>query len=302
MAIITKLNDVLCVNISKIDDVLKSNVLYFDENTFCPTPTPTPTTPVGTPTPTPTQTLTPTPTPTQTLTPTPTNTPTLTRTLTPTPTNTPTLTRTLTPTPTNTPTLTRTLTPTPTNTPTLTRTLTPTPTSTTVSATQTPTPTPTRTMVTVTNTPTPTVTEASNCIEGTIPKETNYEYKDCCYPYGQISGTTGGVGITVCYDRTGTRLNVTAVSPIANCDKSLLTGCCELLLGYDLNDSMTACGAEQTPYNISTSCLAISCRLEDAFAIYTNNSCTTLAPDGYYSDGSGVGIQSGGAFTFNGSC
>ena len=90
MAIITKLNDVLCVNISKIDDVLKSNVKYFDENTFCPTPTPTPTTQVGTPTPTPTRTLTPTPT----------NTPTLTRTLTPTPTNTPTLTRTLTPTPT----------------------------------------------------------------------------------------------------------------------------------------------------------------------------------------------------------
>lgn len=93
MAIITKLNDVLCVNISKIDDVLKSNVKYFDENTFCPTPTPTPTTPVGTPTPTPTRTLTPTPT----------NTPTLTRTLTPTPTPTP-PTKTSTPTPTNTPT------------------------------------------------------------------------------------------------------------------------------------------------------------------------------------------------------
>ena len=95
MAIITKLNDVLCVNISKIDDVLKSNVLYFDENTFCPTPTPTPTTPVGTPTPTPTQTLTPTPT----------NTPTPTRTQTPTPTRTPaSVTQTPTATPANTPT------------------------------------------------------------------------------------------------------------------------------------------------------------------------------------------------------
>ena len=117
MAIISKLNDVLCVNISKIDDALKSNVLYFDDNTFCPTPTPTPTTQVGTPTPTPTRTLTPTPT----------------------------LTRTLTPTPTNTPTLTRTLTPT--NTPTLTRTLTPTPTATTAGSTPTPTPTPTETSV-----------------------------------------------------------------------------------------------------------------------------------------------------------
>ena len=105
MAIITKLNDVLCVNISKIDDVLKTNVKYFDENTFCPTPTPTPTTPVGTPTPTPTITLTQTPTLTRTLTPTPTNTPTLTQTLTPTPTPTPTSTQagsTPTPTPTST--------------------------------------------------------------------------------------------------------------------------------------------------------------------------------------------------------
>ena len=32
MAIITKLNDVLCVNISKIDNVLKTNVIYFDNN------------------------------------------------------------------------------------------------------------------------------------------------------------------------------------------------------------------------------------------------------------------------------
>jgi hypothetical protein len=119
MAIITKLNDVLCVNISKIDDVLKTNVKYFDENTFCPTPTPTPTTAVGTPTPTPTRTLTPTPTRT--------------------PTNTPTLTRTLTPTPTRTPT----------NTPTLTRTLTPTPTSSTIKETLTPTPTPTPTPTTL---------------------------------------------------------------------------------------------------------------------------------------------------------
>ena len=113
MAIISKLNDVLCVNISKIDDVLKSNAKFFDDNTFCPTPTPTPTTPVGTPTPTPTKTLTPTPT------------------------NTPTLTKTLTPTPT------RTLTPTPTPT----RTLTPTPTATTAGSTPTPTPTPTETSV-----------------------------------------------------------------------------------------------------------------------------------------------------------
>jgi hypothetical protein len=295
MAIITKLNDVLCVNISKIDDVLKSNVLYFDENTFCPTPTPTPTTPVGTPTPTPTQTLTPTPT----------NTPTLTRTLTPTPTNTPTLTRTLTPTPTNTPTLTRTLTPTPTNTPTLTRTLTPTPTSTTVSATQTPTPTPTRTMVTVTNTPTPTLTPtltpAPNCIEGTIPKETNYEYKDCCYPYGQISGTTGGVGITVCFDPSGTKVNVTTVSPTVFCNTGVLTTCCNIYLGYSDIDFSTACAAEATLFYFSVPCLE-RCTFELALNIYTDANCNTVAPDGYYSDGTNFYVMSSGVISGPFSC
>jgi hypothetical protein len=123
MAIINKVNNVLCASISKIDGVSKSNVKFFDDNTFCATPTPTPTTQVGTPTPTPTRTLTPTPTLTQTVT----------RTLTPTPTLTKTLTQTVT----------RTLTPTPT----LTRTLTPTPTPTATTVGSTPTPTPTSTTV-----------------------------------------------------------------------------------------------------------------------------------------------------------
>jgi hypothetical protein len=61
MGTITKLNDVLCANINKVDDILKSSIKYWDDNTFCPpTPTPTPT-PAG-PTPTPT-TVPPTPTP-----------------------------------------------------------------------------------------------------------------------------------------------------------------------------------------------------------------------------------------------
>jgi hypothetical protein len=78
MATISKLNNVLCVNISKIDNLLKSNVKYFDDNTFCPQTTPTPTK-TQTPTPTSTppsvtqkNTETPTQTPTQTPTPTPT--------------------------------------------------------------------------------------------------------------------------------------------------------------------------------------------------------------------------------------
>jgi hypothetical protein len=256
MAIITKLNDVLCVNISKIDDVLKTNVNYFDENTFCPTPTPTPTTAVGTPTPTPTRTLTPTPT------------------------NTPTLTRTPTRTPTNTPTLTRTPTRTPTNTPTLTR-------------------TPTNTPPSVTPTKTPSSTPLPGCIEGTIPKDTNYEYKDCCYPYGQITGTTGDDGITVCFDPSGTRVNVTNVSPTVACNTLLLTACCEIQLGYDELDLSVACGASKTTYYISIPCKSNGCILDYALGIYTDVSCTTLAPDGFYSDGTVYGEVSGGIFTFS---
>ena len=230
MAIITKLNDVLCVNISKIDDVLKTNVNYFDENTFCPTPTPTPTTEVGTPTPTPTRTLTPTPTRT------------------------------------------------PTNTPTLTRTPTSTPPS-----------------VTPTQTPAP-----ATCVEGTIPKDTNYEYKDCCYPYGQITGTTGGDGLTVCFDPSGTRVNVTNVSPTVVCNTVVLTTCCEIYLAYSDVDAADACFNTLELYYISIPCKSNGCVLDYALGIYTDVSCTTLAPDGYYSDWTNGGTVSSGSFTFNG--
>jgi len=135
MGIINRLNDVLCVNIARVDGALKQNINFFDLNNFCPTPTPTLTA---------TRTLTPTPTPTAgstaTPTPTPTQTPTLTATRTLTPTQTPTLTATRTLTPTQTPTLTATRTLTPTQTPTLTATRTLTPTQTpTLTATNTPT-------------------------------------------------------------------------------------------------------------------------------------------------------------------
>ena len=202
----SKVNDVSCENISKIDDVLKSNIRYFDNNDFSCEQT--------TPTPTPTPTITPTSTPPS-----------------------------------------------------------------------------------VTPTPTP-----ATCIQGTIPKDVNYEYKDCCYPYGQITGTSGGAGLTVCFNTTGYRLNVTAVEPTEVCDTSLLTSCCEIELGYNAVEPTDACNATLETYYISDPCLVTTCRLDAAFAVYTDDSCTTLADDGYYSDGSNYGTQSGGVFTFNGSC
>ena len=356
----SKLNDVSCEQISKIDDVLKSNIRYFDNNDFSclqttPTPTITPTNTV-TPTVTPTNTKTPTPTPTITSTnspgcryarydnnsgssfdvnwfdccgisrtqtiptggsttllycldiysaytvgaifisvcsqtcPTPTPTPTVTTTLTPTNTKTPTNTPTNTKTPTNTPTNTKT----PTNTPTNTKTPTNTPTVTpTIPV------TPTSTPPSVT--PTPTATPAT-CLEGHIPKDTNYEYKDCCYPYGQITGNSGPAteGLTVCYDTTGYRLNVTAVSPTVVCDTSILTACCEIDLGYNDRDPSIACTASLDTYYISVDCKVNGCILDYALGIYTDASCETLAPDGYYSDWTNSGTVSGGVFTFNG--
>ena len=72
MGTITKLNDVLCSSINRVDSISKTSIELWDDNTFCPAATPTPT-PTRTLTPTPTRTLT--PTPTRTLTPTPTPSP-----------------------------------------------------------------------------------------------------------------------------------------------------------------------------------------------------------------------------------
>jgi hypothetical protein len=72
MGTITKLNDVLCSSILRVDAVGKTAIRFWDDNTFCPAATPTPTpTPTRTPaaaspTPTPTRTPTRTPTPTPT--------------------------------------------------------------------------------------------------------------------------------------------------------------------------------------------------------------------------------------------
>lgn len=84
MGVITKMSDVNCANLSKIDNVSRTSVFKINGVELeCNTPTPT-TTVTATPTPTPTvtpggtATVTPTPTPTRTVTPTPTPTPTLT--------------------------------------------------------------------------------------------------------------------------------------------------------------------------------------------------------------------------------
>ena len=223
MGTITKLNDVLCGSISKVDNVLKANASKWDDNTFCPQTTPTPT---------PTPTITPTSTP--------------------------------------------------------------------ASVTQTPTATPANTP-----TPTPTATPAGQkCIEGTIPKETVYSYYSCCYPYGEITGTTGSLGETVCYFPFSATTNVTAVSPEVQCESSALTKCCQISLSYTELQPLNPCdmGGTEVQYYISAPCLETLCDLTVALAIYSDDSCTTVAPDGYYTDGIGYASISGGSYTYGGPC
>ena len=146
-------------------------------------------------------------------------------------------------------------------------------------------------------------TFCATCIEGHIPKETEFLYRECCYPFLQITGTSGPstTGYTVCYNPTYNTINVTPVSPQVICDTSVLTRCCQVQLGYGVS-GFQACGASPSKYYISIPCLEENCDLKSAFAIYTDNSCTTLAPDGYYSDGIGYGEQVGGVFTIQGLC
>jgi hypothetical protein len=165
--------------------------------------------------------------------------------------------------------------------------------------TPTPTITPTSTPPSVTPTPTPT---PATCVVGHIPKDTDYEYKDCCYPYLQISGNSGPAteGLDVCFDTTGYRLNVTAVSPTVVCNTNILTTCCEIELAYSDIDAESACYATKETYYISIACKVNACIFDYALGIYTDDSCETLAPDGYYSDWTNGGTVSGGVFTFNG--
>jgi len=146
------------------------------------------------------------------------------------------------------------------------------------------------------------ITFCASCIEGKISANQAYSYYDCCYPYGLISGTSGAGGLTVCFNTDYSFTNVTATSPQVICDTSILTRCCVIQLGYDSLDYLNACGAEPSTYYLSVPCLTSKCDLTVALGIYTNASCTSLAIDGYYSDGTNYGSVSGGVFTFGGTC
>jgi hypothetical protein len=82
-----------------------------------------------------------------------------------------------------------------------------------------------------------------------------------------------------------------------------LTSCCEIQLGYSLLIPDPPCNVGPlTTYYISAPCKATICNLKGAFAIYTDDSCTIPAPDGYYSDGNEYCLQSGGHITSRGLC
>ena len=173
---------------------------------------------------------------------------------------------------------------------------TPTPTSTTVSVTPTPTPTST----TVTPTPTPTPTSLPNCILGTIGGGVSYSYVECCEPYARLTGTTVDK-VEICYNPYYGSTNVNPVSPQVVCDTNALTHCCDIYLGYSDLDPSTACAAEATLFYFSVPCLE-RCAFELALNIYTEANCHTVAPDGYYSDGTNFYVMSGGVISGPFSC
>jgi hypothetical protein len=66
-----------------------------------------------------------------------------------------------------------------------------------------------------------------------------------------------------------------------------------IFLGYSIASCATACEIEQSTYYVSTVCetLNYSC------AIYLNPTLTSIAPDGFYSDGTNCYTVSGGVIT-----
>jgi hypothetical protein len=320
-------------NTYSIAPLFQSSVVLVNNGVFPPVyPSPTPTmTPSVTPTNTPTPSVTATNTPTTTNTQTPTNTPTTTTTLTLTPTNTETPTSTPTPTntetPTNTPTQTQTGTPNVTTTPTNTNTPTQTQTGT-AEITSTPTTTPTNTP-TVTNTPTQSrftfaITSGSTsnvaCDAGAAGTIYGDEpiFNDNTRFYNLLTGPvnidmTGyyaNSGVVVLLDTNGFEtggytlcsilptLTQTPTVTQTPTNTATLTptptptiGYYIYSLGYDVSSTVSACSATPSNYYLSPSDNPLSV----GDTIWSDTALSTPALNGYYSDGTGWYLVTGGA-------
>ena len=310
-------------NTYSIASLFSASVVLINDGVFPPVyPTPTPTeTPTNTPTNSVTPTNTPTNTPTQTNTGTANVTPTPTQTgtanVTPTPTNTETPTNT--PTPSVTPTGTASVTSTPTNT----ATVTPTPTNTgTPATTSTPTPT-------MTNTPTQTrftfaitsgATSNVACDSGaagtiygdkSIFNDNTQFYNSLTGPVTiNMTGYYANSGVVVLLNPTGfetggytlcsilptltqtptvtqTPTNTATLTPTPTPTIGYYT----YSLGYDLSSTVTACAASPSNYYLSPSDNPLSV----GDTIWSDTSLSTPALNGYYSDGTGWYLVTGGA-------
>jgi hypothetical protein len=296
-----------------------------------PTPTMTPSvTPTNTPTPSVTATNTPTQTQTGTASVTPTNTETPTSTPTPTntetPTNTPTQTQTGTPDVTTTPTNTETPTNTPTPTQTGTPNVTPTPTNT-ETPTNTPTPTNSRISFNITSGSTSNIacdfgnagviygeesvfdnnTQFYNTITGPVTIDMSGYYANSgLVVYLDTNGTEQG-GFALCSSLptltptptssetpTPTPTNTETPTPTTTNTPSPTPtiGYYTYSLGYDLSSSANAC-SDPSPSNYYLSPSLNPLNVGDT--IYTDTSLTTPASDGYYSNGTGWYLVTGGS-------
>jgi hypothetical protein len=290
-------------NTYSIASLFSASVVLINDGVFPPVyPTLTPTaTPTNTPTNSATPTNTPTNTPTQTNTGTANVTPTPTQTgtanVTPTPTNTETPTNT--PTPSVTPTGTASVTSTPTNTPTVTNT-----------------PTHSRSSFSITSGSTSNVacdSGTAGTIYGDEPIFNNNTqfYNSSTGPVTiNMVGYYANSGVVVLLNTTGLETGGYSLCSIlptltqtptvtqtpTNTSTSTPTptptiGYYTYSFGYDVSSSVTACSATPSNYYLSPTLNPLD--LGDY--IYTDTSLTTPAPNGYYSDGTGWYLVTGGA-------
>jgi hypothetical protein len=78
--------------------------------------------------------------------------------------------------------------------------------------------------------------------------------------------------------------------------------CCIVQLCYSIKNCQDACLCNE-PVNVYlTVCTGNPCELSAAFGIFAEDTCTVLAAQGYYSDGTNCYTWFGGVLTLSGSC
>ena len=186
----------------------------------------------------------------------------------------------------------------------------------------------------VSPTPTPTPSPAVNCVDGETTNGGFYSFYDCCGVYFEGSGE---LPFVACYDANKPNTGISFGDP---CGYSCVTptptitptmtptptvtstprvtptftptpsvtpqecnkDCCFVELCYSSTNCRDACLCNELVNVYLTICTGDPCELSVAFGIFDNDSCTTPAKGGYYSDGTNCYLWQGGVLSFNSAC